>query len=162
MSDPAKRVTIAIVAAIALFAFSIVGGGDDDSRESDGGQTARSADDVPADTVEPPPAPEPSRYTEDSPEYQLALIDDKASSPDDEYAIRPYARELDLLERRCTNPRSRLADFTVSTFKQAERANVSTSNLKVLHDVRDSTPPGWKRQGCRNLFALYTVLLVEG
>jgi hypothetical protein len=105
---------------------------------------------------------DPSPYSDDSPEFQLAVIDDAAFSTSDEDEIRPYARELDLLERRCTNPRSRLADFAVNTVKQAESRNISTSNIKVLRDVRRATPPQWKRQGCSGLFALYLTLLDAG
>ncbi len=156
---------LAAVVLLVVVALAGCGGGDDDSTSSPAPASSSTVTESPAEQSSPPAASAEELtppFTEDDPEYQLAVIDDRASSPSDEDAIRPYARQLDLLQRKCTNRRSRLADFVVTTVKQAASANISTTNLNVLRNVRGSLPTEWKRQGCLQLFALYTAVLVEG
>lgn len=98
------------------------------------------------------------RYPEGSPEWNLASIDEDTADPSDEQ-VQPYARALDRLERFCTNPRSRLADFAVVTVEQAAKENVKTNALNVLRGVRRSFPDDWPRRGCRDQFVMYTVVL---
>ena len=94
------------------------------------------------------------RYAETSPEYKLASLDTEEPAPSDKM-IEPYARELDLLRRRCEETRAHLAELAVTVVDRAADENVATTNFNVLRGVRKSFSNGASRGTCRKSFAAY-------
>jgi hypothetical protein len=75
-----------------------------------------------------------ARYSEDDPEYLLAVIDADSSGdrvPDDE--VDRYAKRLDKLERYCHEERSMLADQVVNGVKiLKDEKQLDYSNYEML------------------------------
>jgi hypothetical protein len=97
---------------------------------------------------------------EHSPEWKLAVIDN--GKPPSAHTFAVYARVLDRLQRRCTNPRARLADFSVTARSELRRHHIDWKNIHILRDVANAIPHSWPRRGCSEIFAAYVITTIAG
>jgi hypothetical protein len=100
------------------------------------------------------PAAAPAR--EHSPEWKLAVIDN--GEPPSAHTFAVYARVLDRLQRRCTNPRLRLADFSVTAQRLLRQHHIDWKNIHILRDVAGAIPRTGPRRGCSDIFAAYVAI----
>src|SRR4051812_10532647 len=95
---------------------------------------------------------------EHSPEWKLAVIDN--GTPPSAHTFAVYARVLDQLQRRCTNPRIRLADFSVTSQGLLSRHHIDWKNIHILRGVAGAIPRSWPRRGCSEIFAAYVTTAI--
>jgi hypothetical protein len=99
----------------------------------------------------------------DTPEYLLASID--AGSPNvPDATIASYARYLDALEPKCTEPRMRIADFVVVGVREVQdRTGRHMTHLSFLQALNESIPTSIAKQGGTNCaeIAAALVLLIK-
>lgn len=103
-------------------------------------------------------AASPALARDHSPEWNLAVID--TGKPPSAHTFAVYGRLLDRLQRKCTNPRARLADFSVNAQQTLRRHHITWKNIHILRDVLRAIPRSWSRRGCSDIFVLYVATAI--
>jgi hypothetical protein len=93
-----------------------------------------------------------------TPEHQLATIERGRSIPATDPLVSDFRAQLDQLQPKCTEPRERLADFTVVSHRLLKEAGIDESYLTTLSAVNLGMPSGVGPLGCADLFAVYVTI----
>lgn len=139
--------------------------------EAGGAQTVGTAPGRPARPkptsvkVQPAPAPAPTpqpRYTDNSPEYYLAVIDGQAT---EDSSLDRYRRLIDGIRETCKGNRLRIADQAVNLQQLIEKEGGPSepviAHLRQLRTAVDVPGLGPGRD-CTDIFATYAYLRVNG
>lgn len=101
--------------------------------------------------------PDTPNQTQETVEYQLAVIDGAAFDPSDP-AVAQYAKALRKLEPKCDETRTTLGDMAVKAQELLGNGGVQESLLSILQSVERSIPKVAPRMPCSDIFASYVVL----
>ncbi len=93
-----------------------------------------------------------------STEAMLAIIQKQGYLADSDPLVGQFKRQLDLLEPKCKDTRSRLADMTVATHDIMAKAGVEETHLSILTNVTASIPDSGPQWNCADIFAAYATL----
>jgi len=92
------------------------------------------------------------------PEQQLASLDAGRAVAADDSSVGAFRIRLDSLERKCTDPRSRLADYAVVVQKDLRAAGQTVTLLQVLAGIDGSVPSGATGLNCAEVAAAFLTL----
>jgi hypothetical protein len=93
-----------------------------------------------------------------TPEHQLATIERGRSIPANDPLVADFRVQLDQLQPKCTEPRERLADFTVVSHRLLKEAGIDESYLTTLSAVNLGLPTMAGPLACADLFAVYVTI----
>ncbi len=99
-------------------------------------------------------------YSEDDPEYQLAVIDAGGFVPLDDPSIDTYAGLLDSLDAKCSEERSLIGDQAVRATQLLAEEGIAVSALEALQGIDGSIPEESPLLSCAEVGALWIALVV--
>ncbi len=99
-------------------------------------------------------------YSEDDPEYQLAVIDAGGFVPLDDPSIDTYAILLDSLGAKCSEERSLIGDQAVVAAQLLAEEGIAVSALEALQGFDDSIPEESPVFSCSEVAAAWIALMV--
>ncbi len=161
-----RLLLISVVVVIVLLGLAATAC-ESDSSESDGTTPAGAeAPDAAATTeVTPEDSGEGEEdggasYSEDDPEYQLAVIDAGGFVPLDDPSIGTYAGLLDSLDVKCSEERSLIGDQAVRATQLLAEEGIAVSALEALQGIDESIPEESPGFSCAEVAAAWITLLV--
>ncbi len=161
-----RLLLISVVVVIVLLGLAATAC-ESDSNESDG--TTPTGAETPDGAATTEVTPEDSgegeedggaSYSEDDPEYQLAVIDAGGFVPLDDPSIGTYAGLLDSLERKCSEERSLIGDQAVVATQLLADEGIIVSILEALQGIDDSIPEESPVLTCAEIAAAWVTLVV--
>ena len=158
-----RLVTPLLVAAIllALGAAAACDNGDDGDREDGTTPGAAATTEVTPEDSGEGEEDGGASYSEDDPEYQLAVIDAGGFVPLDDPSIGTYAALLDSLGAKCSEQRSLIGDVAVVAAQLLADAGIIVSSLEALQGIDDSIPEESPVLTCAEVAAAWVTLVVE-
>ncbi len=99
-------------------------------------------------------------YSEDDPEYQLAVIEAGGFVPLDDPSIDTYAILLDSLGAKCSEERSLIGDQAVVAAQLLAEEGIAVSALEALQGIDGSIPEGSPVLSCAEVGAAWIALVV--
>ena len=99
-------------------------------------------------------------YSEDDPEYQLAVIDAGGFVPLDDPSIGTYAGLLDSLDAKCSEERSLIGDQAVRATQLLAEEGISITVLTGLQGMDASIPEESTTVDCAEIAAAWITLIV--
>jgi CHASE3 domain sensor protein len=89
---------------------------------------------------------------------QLATLEENAPVSADDPLVRKFDRQLDGLQRKCSDTRSRLSDDTVRARELLSKAGIDEQLDSIITHVNASIPHSTDKQPCVSIFAAYVTL----
>jgi hypothetical protein len=100
-----------------------------------------------------------SSYSEDDPEYQLAVIDAGTFVDFDDPSIDAYARALDAADAKCKEGRSLVGDYAVKAQQLLADEGINVTVLQALRAIDQSIPDDSPELDCAEIAAAWVVLM---
>ena len=98
-------------------------------------------------------------YSEDDPEYQLAVLDADGFVDYDDPSIDAYARALDKAEGKCKDERRHIGDYAVRARQLLAEDGIEVTLLEVVRGIDLAVPAEIAPANCDEIVALLVVLM---
>lgn len=104
----------------------------------------------------------PNDNREDTPEYELAVIQtgDADLDPDSEI-VDDLEEGLDSLQSRCRESREQLGDRVADTHEELSAEDAERTPLEIIREIADALDED-QGQGCAQVFSAYVLLRTRG
>lgn len=109
-----------------------------------------------------PPTLAPRASATPSLAYKLATIEKGTSVAPSDPLVAQMDSALRALRSKCGDTTEELAGYAVVIHNDMAKRGVEEGKLSILQHVADSMPPGMKMTSCKEVFAAYATLRLDG